>query len=79
MFFICQQANGNFYLLENKYTDTSSILLKEVVVLSEPSNIFSSETPKKMSEIRGALPIHEPFQEKYADRVSIMLKISTNP
>jgi hypothetical protein len=45
------ESKGNSYQLAKKYTDTGSILLKEVVVLSEPSDIFSSETPKKMSEI----------------------------
>lgn len=53
--FLSISLTGNSHFPKYKHSDSSSILLKEVIILSGPSQTLTSETPKKMSVIKGPI------------------------
>ena len=53
--FLSIPLTGNSYFPKYKHSDSSSILLKEVIILSGPPQTLTSETPKKISVIKGPI------------------------
>jgi hypothetical protein len=58
--FLSMPIKGNSWLQIDKNSDTNTIVLKEVIVLSKSAKVIkslSSDTPKRNSQIRGPLVI----------------------